>query len=435
MALGGGTFQLQNKTLPGAYINFVSIGAASSNLSSRGVATVPLTLSWGPSGVIEITQSDFIKNCRSIFGYAYTADAMRPLRELFAHCRTLYAYRLNGDTGTAATGALCNAKYKGAHGNDISYNVVADVDNVGKYIVSIFMDGVEVDTQTVSAVSELKDNDYVKFNSDATLEAVVGAKLSEGTDGAVTGDNYSAYFNAIEGYSFNVMGIPTDDVTVKRLAVANCKRMREEVGKHFQVVVYNYPADYEGVINVVNAVRDETAAAYALVYWVTGASAGCGVNESLMNTVYDGEYFVNVDYSQTQLEAVEGAGQFIMHSVNGKTRVLYDENSLVTLTEEKNYLFQDNKVIRICDQIANDVATIFVEKYLGKIPNDTSGRVSLWNDVVDLHNKLQTLRAIQDFSSEDITVEQGEQKNAVLITDRISVTGTMAKLYMIVQVA
>ena len=40
MALGGGTFVTQNKTLPGAYINFVS-AAASATLSDRGIATMP----------------------------------------------------------------------------------------------------------------------------------------------------------------------------------------------------------------------------------------------------------------------------------------------------------------------------------------------------------------------------------------------------------
>lgn len=41
MALGGGTFLTQNKILPGAYINFVSVAKASATLSDRGIATIP----------------------------------------------------------------------------------------------------------------------------------------------------------------------------------------------------------------------------------------------------------------------------------------------------------------------------------------------------------------------------------------------------------
>ena len=63
MALGGGTFVAQNKVLPGAYINFVSLAAASATLSDRGIATMPLELDWGVEGaVFEVTSEDFQKN-------------------------------------------------------------------------------------------------------------------------------------------------------------------------------------------------------------------------------------------------------------------------------------------------------------------------------------------------------------------------------------
>lgn len=47
MALGGGTFQVQNKVLPGCYINFVSAARATAALSDRGYAAMPLELAWG----------------------------------------------------------------------------------------------------------------------------------------------------------------------------------------------------------------------------------------------------------------------------------------------------------------------------------------------------------------------------------------------------
>ena len=42
MALGGGTFLVQNKVLPGAYINFISVAQASATLSARGSDSIPL---------------------------------------------------------------------------------------------------------------------------------------------------------------------------------------------------------------------------------------------------------------------------------------------------------------------------------------------------------------------------------------------------------
>ena len=97
MALGGGTFLVQNKELPGAYINFVSKAAATATLSERGIATMPFELDWGKEGeIFEVTNGDFQKNSTEIFGYEYTSDKLKGLRDLFLNTQTLYAYRLNG---------------------------------------------------------------------------------------------------------------------------------------------------------------------------------------------------------------------------------------------------------------------------------------------------------------------------------------------------
>ena len=95
MALGGGTFTTQNKGLPGAYINFVSKSAANAALSDRGIATMPLELDWGVSGeVFEVTNGDFQENSMEIFGYKYTSDRMKGLKDLFMNTQTFYGYRL-----------------------------------------------------------------------------------------------------------------------------------------------------------------------------------------------------------------------------------------------------------------------------------------------------------------------------------------------------
>lgn len=45
--LGGGTFVTQNKTLPGAYINFVSATTNSNGMSARGIGAMCfLVIGW-----------------------------------------------------------------------------------------------------------------------------------------------------------------------------------------------------------------------------------------------------------------------------------------------------------------------------------------------------------------------------------------------------
>ena len=69
MALGGGTFTVQNKLLPGAYINFVSASHASAELSDRGTAALPMVLDWGSEGeVFTVTAEEFQRESLRIFG-------------------------------------------------------------------------------------------------------------------------------------------------------------------------------------------------------------------------------------------------------------------------------------------------------------------------------------------------------------------------------
>ena len=235
---------------------------------------------------------------------------------------------------------------------------------------------------------------------------------------------------ALEAYDFNILCAYTADPAQYIAAVKN---WRDEMGKKCQVVVYNQSEpDYEGVINVVSTVGNEGADAYALVAWVAGAEAGCEINASCTNMLYDGEYNIVVDKTQAELEACIESGQIAFHLVYGEIRLLEDINSLVTTTEEKGEDFKSNQTIRVIDQIANDIAKMFNTKYLGNVPNDESGRVSLWGDIVAHHRELETLRAIEPFNSELLTVTQGNNKKSVVVNDVITVINSMAQLYMTV---
>lgn len=251
-----------------------------------------------------------------------------------------------------------------------------------------------------------------------------------GTDAEYTTEDV---VNGIEPYDFNVLCAYTnvaDDVAQYITAV---KYWRDEMGKKCQVVVYNQTnPNHEGVINVVSGVSDDGAPDYALVAWVAGAEAGCAINESCTNMKYDGEYAVVTDKTQKQLEDCITNGQIAFHLVYGDVRLLEDITSLTETTEDKGEDFKSNQTIRVIDQIANDIAKMFNTKYLGKIPNNTSGRVSLWADIVAHHRELEELQAIENFDATLLTVEQGATKKSVVVHDVVTVVNAMAQLYMTV---
>lgn len=434
MALGGGNFISQNKILPGSYINFVSAARASTALSERGIATMPITGDWGALGeIIEVTADNLQDNTLRLFGYDFKASQLLPLRELFRNIRIGYLYRL-GTGGVAASNAYGAAKYVGTRGNIITVKIQENIDDASKKDVIALFDGVVINTQTVTQSSELVDDAYIVYNKTAELDLTAGTPMTGGTNPTVTNADYQSYLDAVESYTFNAIGCPSNDTTIKGLFTAFTKRLRDEQGIKFQCVSYDNAADFEGVYNVSNKVTDSDAPEFALVYWVTGVAAGTAVNKSELNKIYDGEYTIDTKFTQQELENAIQTGKFMFHRVHDDVRVLADINSLVTVTAEKGEIFKENQTIRVIDQIANDIAVLFNTRYLGIVPNDESGRISLWSDIVKHHTQLQEIRAIEGFSGDDVVIEQGSTRRSIVVSDAITIVNTMAQLYMTVAV-
>lgn len=429
MALGGGVFTTQNKKIAGAYINFVSANQASNALSERGTCAIPMTLSWGEEDKIFLVEgAEFQRKSKSMFGYDYNDKKLLGLREVFKNAQKVYIYRLN--TGTKAFNEFAEAKYSGIRGNDIKIAIATNVDEPTKFDVKTYLDNGLVDTQTVTTAAELVSNEFVNFKSDAELTLTAGTPLESGSDGSgVTVGDWQKAFAKLESYAFNTLAIVSDDSSVKDLAVAYTKRRRYEEGVKFQTVMHKMAADEKGIISVENNATSE------IVYWVAGAQAGCAVNKSCTNKKYDGELTINVDYTQAQLEKLIDAGKFAFHRVGDDIRVLTDINSKVTVTLEEGEDFKANQTIRVIDQIGNDIATVFNTKYLGIMPNNEQGRISLWSDIVDIYMQLQEIQAIEGFVSTDLTVSEGNGKKDVVTNSQVKVTNAMEKMYMTVVVA
>lgn len=431
--LGGGSFTAQNKVLPGAYINFVSAASSVAVLSDRGTAAIPLEFGWGPEKeAFIVTAQDYQERCQEIFGYPADAPQMWMIRELFRNLTKGIFYRLNG--GIKAACDYGQARYSGVRGKDLTLVVSANVDDNTKFDVRTLLDRKEVDHQTVAAATELTDNRYVVFKKDATLAATAGMPFTGGTDGdAVTGEDYARFLAKMESHTFQTLCCPSMDDAVKAVFAEYTKRMRDEAGVKFQTVMYrNAGADYEGIISVENKAAEQEQ---GLVYWTTGAQAACAVNKTNENRVYDGELTVDVDYTQGQLSAGVRSGKFMFHRVGDDVRVLMDINTLTTFTEEKGEDFSCNQTVRVLDQIGNDIASMFNTKYLGIMPNDDAGRVSLWNDIVTYNKELARLRAIEAVEAKEITVERGNSKRSVMVNCPVTPINCMSQLYMTVVVS
>lgn len=254
------------------------------------------------------------------------------------------------------------------------------------------------------------------------------------------GATLAAGLTALESYEFNIIVTDSTETADVTAVITKVKSWRNEIGKKVQAVVYNHSVEGDlnnvGVINLASkpiiAGDSDVYTEASLVYWLAGAMAGCAVNKSCTNMMYDGELDIDVAYSQSDLQAFIDAGKVAFHLVYGDVRILEDINSLITPNETENEDFKYNQTIRVIDQIANDIAYLFNTKYLGRIQNNASGRVSLWSDIVSHHKELETMGAIENFSSENVVVTAGDSIKSIIVEDAITITGTMSQLFMTV---
>lgn len=421
MALAGGGFISETKVIPGAYINFVSASHAGEAFSERGVAAVILPHPWNKGNLVRINRETFLQDAPKLFGLSANASELLPIREMLCSANEVLVY-LAGDSTYAEVEGLCRAAKKGGFGNDIRVCVrknIAWTESAPVWDVSTYMRDVLIDRQDcVGGTFPLQNNEVVTFDENAVLTEG-DFYLTGAMEIPATIEHVQRGLDALESEQFHTLACGFSDPAIKELFCRYTKRMRDECGVKFQCVVHDFAGAHEGIVNVKSDL--------GLVYWVAGALAGCPVNESLTNAEYTGEWELSPRMTQTELAAAVSNGEFVFHRVGNSVRVLVDCNT-------KGGTLGSNQTVRVLDQIANDIALTFREHFLGKVQNNASGRMSFWNAVVRQHKTLESLGAIEAFTADDVTVRVGSDKTAVVVEDRITPIGCMAKLYMTVTV-
>lgn len=491
MAIGG-TFVTHNKILPGAYINFISKARALGTLSDRGVAALAFANNWCPENeVISITSEDFQTSAINIFGYDYTDDKLKPIREIFKNAIELKLYRLGkGEVAYTTIGNLrVIATCSGSRGNDIKIKISQAVDS-DNFTVYTYVDTTLVDEQEVSSIDNLIDNDFVKFsivvdnssqessnqessNQESSSDSNSSDLGTESEDNALQEDLLEEDLlveNEDEEDLLEVMSTTTNTqiYSLEATAGTNLSGGLDYVitnneyseflaaleSESFNTLIYDGD-DYvtKGLFDsFTKRLRDQegskiTTVLYNypiadfegvisvkndvnLVYWVAGATAGAEINQSITNKTYDGEYTFNGKYSNTELKEAIQDGQLLLFEDGGEFKVLKDINTFTNFSTDKNSDFSNNQIIRVIDSTANDIARIFNDYYLGKMQNDNLGRDIFKSELINYFRTLQAIRAIDNFDPDDIYVQKGTEKGDVVVDVQIEPIASMDKLYM-----
>lgn len=436
--------------LPGVYINVKSQGAVISNIGSRGVVAIAEPLSWGPTGVVQtITPGE---DLTPYIGYNIASPQALFLREMMkgsdvtAGPSKILLYRPTGTSGAAATATIgsltVTALYPGVRGNDITVIIQEQVDNDGTYDVSTVIDGTIADRQSITDLSQLLPNDWVKFTgSGTTITEDAGKALSGGTDPTVSATDYANFLTAIEPYQFDIIIYDgTDSSTIQAFAQF-AERVSNNVGQKCQAVMAGDTAagsNSEFVIAVNNGVvlsdGTELTAGQA-TWWVGGAEAGALYNQSLTYAQYPNAAEAKPKLTDAQAEAALKSGQLCFIDNFGAVKVCQDINSLTTFTADKGQEFSKNRVMRVLMQFCNDVYEHFSNYFIGKVDNNEVGRNLLKGWIVGYLNEMMANNGIRDFTAEDVTVEPGNSVDSVLINVAIRPVDSIEKIYMSVTVS
>lgn len=300
------------------------------------------------------------------------------------------------------------------------------------YKVSVYTDfdtelGVSLTDPEVLCIKEALKN----------AETVIIYRLNEEDEAEASYEDYVTFFNSIKTEEFNTVAITSEDNDVKLLAMTFAETMRDTEQKKIQCVVSNMDsANYEGIVNVTNGVvlSDDTEIPANLVTcYVAGALAGAEMYESLTHSTYTDAVSVSPKYTNEEIATRLSNGEFLFSTKRSKVVVEQDINSFTDYSPTKDKSFSKNRVIRILDNIATDIKTIFEDYYLGKVSNNATGRSLFASECITYLRKLEQLSCIENFSAmDDIKVLDTDDSDTIYISLNVKPIDSVEKLFMTV---
>lgn len=481
--MAGGIWRIQNKVRPGVYINVRGDG--------KPVLTTPLgrllmfqnkPLGWGKKGIIELTAtSDFT----ALTGHNSTDEVLAPVHEALKGAETVLL--LNDFTGgakstTTKTGVYTvNAKYEGEQGNNISVS----------FVPSSLVEGANTQDVTVTTIFGTKQVDQVKITlPKASADAIAKAGLTKedqlevhndyvditfGTNPAeVTSELngkgeyplYTAIYNGLTQSATNVTlaggtngtNKVVDDMydyleneyyavattagwdessNIHKLLAEETKLLRENVGIKVRAVIPNTTGvayNYEGVSTVLNGyvLNDGTVISPDLAAArFAGMSASATPDQALTYTQLDDAVEASPKLNNDKTIAALNAGQIVFTTRAGSRVVIeQDINSLTKYTSTKPKDFSKNRIIRTLDEICTNTTQTFETSFLGKVSNNEAGRNVFKANRIGYLTGLQNQNMIRDFENSDLTLSQGDEKDAVLMELYVTPVDAMEKLYV-----
>ncbi|MBA2915526.1 phage tail protein [Lactobacillus crispatus] len=481
--MAGGTWRIQNKVRPGVYINVKGDGKPVLTTSlGRLLMFQNKPLGWGKKGIIELTAtSDFT----ALTGHKNTDEVLAPVHEALKDAETVLLLN-DFDGGAKSTSTkdgvyTVNAKYEGEQGNNISVSFapspLGDGAKTQDITVTTLFGTKQVDQAKITlplankeaiTASELTDekqlevhNDYVDITfgtnpADVTKElkgngeyplytaifngltqAAANVSLTGGSNGTnKVVDDMNDYLEN-EYYAVATTAGWDESSNIHKLLVEEIKLLRENVGIKVRGVVPNETGvvyNYEGVSTVLNGyvLNDGTAITPNIAAArFAGMSASATPDQALTYTQLDDAAEAKPKLNNDKTIEALNAGQIVFTTRSGERVVIeQDINSLTKFTSTKPKDFSKNRIIRTLDEICTNTTQTFETSFLGKVSNNDFGRDLFKANRVSYLSGLESQNMIRDFDPSDLSLAQGDDKDAVLMNLYVTPVDSMEKLYV-----
>ena len=119
----------------------------------------------------------------------------------------------------------------------------------------------------------------------------------------------------------------------------------------------------------------------------------------------------------------------------GSVRIEQDINTLVTYTADIGNAFRKNRVMRLCNTVANDIYRQFSEHFIGIVNNNEAGRSLFKNAIVGYLLDVQSSQGIQNFSADDVEILPGEELDSVMVHLQMQPVDSAEKIYLAIKIA
>lgn len=402
-----GYFQIgETKVRPGSFFNIGRNDGVLAEDAMNGVTAVIFRSDFGPLESVVKLGSEV--ECEEVYGTGGTTDAM--VQALGGGAQTIIACRL-GHGGTKASVTL-----KGEDGDD-AVVITAKHPGAREFFVTIREKLSDPDVKQCVIYSGIKELETVSFaageqeaqsfasamegdsyftlevkKGEAVLETVSQKKMEGGEDPAITTEDYSDAFAAVEPYMFNTICVDTEDTSVHMLLAAFVERIFEAGSLTQAVIAEKSNVDFETRIARAASYNDEkmhyvlnpkadvsgmVLDGYQTAARIAGMIGAVSSKQSLTHAEMTGFTDVYEKLTNTDIIKAERNGCIVL-TMNTKGRVWIDSaiNTLVDLPDHKDDGWKKIRrvktrfeLIRRCNEVTDEL--------VGKVDNDSDGRKTI----------------------------------------------------------